>query len=183
MFSWPNTPLNSSNLIDEKLFRKSLGSFPTGVCLVTTIGHDGKKEGMTINSFSSVSLTPPLILWSVREAARSADMFMSSPYFVLSILSQNQSEIASHFARPSVDKFEAYSNDFEDGISGCPRLKESVATYECRLYSTHQEGDHTILIGRVESFSYKEQAPLMFYSGRMGSMNELAVAQSNQLIA
>lgn len=180
MFSWPNAPLSSASLIDEKLFRKSLGSFPTGVCLVTTIGHDGKKEGMTINSFSSVSLAPPLILWSVREAARSADMFMSSPYFVLSILAQDQSAIASHFARPALDKFEAYSEEFEDGISGCPKLKESVATYECKLYSTHQEGDHTIMIGRVERFSFKDQAPLMFHSGRMGSMNELALTQINQ---
>lgn len=174
MFSWPNTPTSAHTPINERLFRQSLGAFPTGVCLVTTISGDGKPEGMTINSFSSVSLSPPLILWSVREAARSAEVFLCAPHFVLSVLAEDQYDLAAHFARPSADKFEQWHDAFDTGLGDCPRLKRSVATYECRLYSTHQEGDHTILVGRVEHFSHEEKPPLMFHNGRMGSMEELA---------
>jgi flavin reductase (DIM6/NTAB) family NADH-FMN oxidoreductase RutF len=129
---------------------------------------------MTINSFSSVSLTPPLILWSVRDAARSADIFLSAPYFVLSILAEDQKQLAGHFARPAPDKFDLWESSFEAGLGGCPRLTRSVATYECRLYSAHQEGDHSILVGRVDHFSHGDLPPLMFHGGRMGSLDELA---------
>lgn len=174
MFSWPNTPTTAHTPINERLFRQSLGAFPTGVCLVTTISGNGKPEGMTINSFSSVSLSPPLILWSVREAARSAEAFLCAPHFVLSVLAEDQRELAAHFARPAADKFAHWHDAFDSGVGGCPRLKRSVATYECRLYSAHEEGDHTILVGRVENFSHDDMPPLMFHNGRMGSMDELA---------
>src|ERR1700761_5631194 len=100
MFSWTlitgDTPVNR----DARSFRQSLGTFPTGVCLVTTIALDGKREGMTINSFASVSLTPPLILWSIRDETRSADSFVSGSHFILSVLSAAQRDLAMHFAKP-----------------------------------------------------------------------------------
>lgn len=175
MFAWMPHPTPAHATVDERRLRQSLGAFPTGVCLVTTIGADGKREGMTINSFASVSLTPPLILWSVREAARSADVFVAAPHFTLSILAADQKDLAMHFARPSPDKFDAWEDAFEPGLGGCPRLRESVATYECRLYSCHLEGDHSILVGRVEHFSHDPQRPpLMFHAGKMGSVWDLA---------
>lgn len=174
MYAWPTSPITASTPIEERKLRQSLGAFPTGVCLVTTVGQDGKREGMTINSFSSVSLAPPLVLWSVREAARSADVFVAAPHFVLNVLAADQGDLAMHFARPAPDKFDAFEAAFEPGIAGCPRLRRCVASYDCRLYSCHQEGDHSILVGRVESFTHADHPPLMFHAGRMGSVWELA---------
>ena len=174
MYSWIPVDGDAPQTHDAQRLRKALGSFPTGVCLVTTVADDGKREGMTINSFASVSLAPPLILWSIRDDARSASAFLTSRSFVLSVLAADQADLALHFARPTLDKFHSCENAFESGIGTCPRLRHSVATYECTVYSRHQEGDHTILLGRVQEFSWSDHAPLMFHAGKMGSMQELA---------
>jgi flavin reductase (DIM6/NTAB) family NADH-FMN oxidoreductase RutF len=176
MFSWTlitgDTPVNR----DARAFRQSLGTFPTGVCLVTTVAHDGKREGMTINSFASVSLTPPLILWSIRDETRSADSFVSGQYFILSVLAASQRELAMHFAKPAHDKFSPWESAFDTGLGDCPRLKESVATFECTVYSRHQEGDHTIMLGHVEQHTRSDAMPLLLHMGQMGSLTELAAA-------
>jgi flavin reductase (DIM6/NTAB) family NADH-FMN oxidoreductase RutF len=173
MFSWAQlsgeTPVH-----DAGLFRQALGSFPTGVCLVSTLSPAGKREGMTINSFASVSLAPPLILWSIRDEARSADVFLSCRHFTLSVLAATQQELAAHFSRPAPDKFAAWEEHFEPGLGGCPVLRDAVATFECGTYSRYSEGDHTILIGRVERFRKTQAPPLLFHSGQMGSLWELA---------
>lgn len=174
MYSWAPISGDMPQTLDAQRFRKALGSFPTGICLVTTVSADGKHEGMTINSFSSVSLAPPLILWSIRDDAKSADIFLTARSFIISVLAVHQAELAMHFARPATDKFFAYESSFESGIDGCPRLLESVASYECTVYSRHQEGDHTIVLGRVAKFSDSNHPPLLFHAGRMGSMQELA---------
>ena len=174
MYSWTlitgDTPVTG----DARSFRQSLGAFPTGVCLVTTVAPGGKREGMTINSFASVSLAPPLILWSIRDDARSADAFITSDHFILSVLGASQHSLAQHFSRPAADKFAAYEQDFDSGIADCPRLRLSVATFECTTYSRHQEGDHTILLGRVERHSRSAEEPLILHMGSMGSLKELA---------
>jgi len=180
MYSWTLITGDAPETVDARRLRQALGSFPTGVCLVTTLTQDGKREGMTINSFASVSLAPALILWSIRDDARSADAFLSSRFFILSVLSAAQRDLAAHFARPAPDKFEAVEDQFEAGLGGCPRLRHSVATYECTSYSRHQEGDHTILVGRVDEFSHAGAAPLLFHSGRMGSLAELAGLEAAQ---
>lgn len=174
MYSWAPITSDTLQTLDAQRFRMALGAFPTGICLVTTVAEDGKREGMTINSFTSVSLVPPLILWSIRDDARSSDAFLATRTFVLSVLAASQVELAMHFAKPAPDKFQSCEEAFEPGIGGCPRLKHSVATYECSVYSRHQEGDHTILLGRVQHFSASDHAPLMFHAGKMGSMKELA---------
>ncbi len=176
MYSWAPITGDTPQTLDAQRFRKALGAFPTGICLVTTVGEDGKREGMTINSFASVSLEPPLILWSIRDDARSADVFLQSRSFVLSVLAADQAALAMHFARPAPDKFQNFEDDFEPGLADCPRLKHSLATYECSIYSRHQEGDHTILLGRVQAFTVSDGEPLMFHAGKMGSMHELAAA-------
>jgi flavin reductase (DIM6/NTAB) family NADH-FMN oxidoreductase RutF len=178
LYSWQiitgDTPVST----DARALRQALGSFPTGVCLVTTCAPDGKCEGMTINSFAAVSLTPPLVLWSVREEARSADAFLSGRHFIISVLTTSQRELALHFAKPSADKFERFWAAFDQAPSGCPRLRDSAATFECTVYSRHQEGDHTILLGRVDRYSRSELPPLLLYMGQMGSLWEIAGAKS-----
>lgn len=178
--STSDTRLTESAGLDEHCLRRSLGSFPTGVCLVTTLSPQGKREGMTINSFSSLSLAPPLVLWSIRTAARSAPNFLTASHFIISVLSMDQKELAQHFARPAVDKFEAYESMFEAGLGGCPRLKTSVSTFECQLHSAHEEGDHSVLIGRIERLNSTDQPPLVFHAGRMGSIQELAENTTHQ---
>jgi len=123
MYSWTLITGDSPVTTDALSFRQSLGSFPTGVCLVSTVTASGKREGMTINSFASVSLDPPLILWSIRDDARSAEAFIGGRHFILSVLAASQRALAQHFARPAADKFEGWEHDFEPGIGGCPRLR------------------------------------------------------------
>jgi len=183
MYSWALITGDTPATTDARSFRQSLGTFPTGVCLVTTVSHHGKREGMTINSFASVSLAPPLILWSIRDDARSADAFIASRHFILSVLASSQRDLAVHFARSAPDKFTRCNDEFEDGIGGCPRLRRSVATFECTTYSRHQEGDHTILLGRVESHTRTEEPPLLLHMGQMGSLWDLAQSAMNPAAA
>ena len=111
MYSWAMITGDTPTTTDAFSFRQSLGCFPTGVCLVTTVNGSGKREGMTINSFSSVSLDPPLILWSIRNDARSADAFIGSQHFIVSVLAASQRELAQHFARGAPDKFAPLEKD------------------------------------------------------------------------
>ena len=173
MYSWNLVIGDAAPTPDARRFRQALGSFATGVCLVTTIDKDGKREGLTVNSFSSVSLSPPLVLWSIRDDTRSAEVFLRTRHFIIHVLGADQREMALHFARPTQDKFAGYEAAFAAGIGDCPRLKESVAVYECVTYSQYQEGDHTIMVGRVEAFSHSDKPPLVFHCGCMGSFREL----------
>ena len=183
MFAWPSDLFTEPMNFESRAFRQTLGGFCTGVCLVTTVTKDDKREGMTINSFSSVSLSPPLVLWSIREAARSVESFLTAPFFVISVLAQEQNDLAQHFARPAADKFERWEDQFESGMGGCPRLRGAVATFECRLYSSHLEGDHYILVGQVLRFASEQRQPLAFFQGRMGSMAELSAPHQAALKA
>lgn len=183
MYSWTDIGGEVPRNLDARRLRQALGSFPTGVCLVTTVGDDGKREGMTINSFASVSLTPPLVLWSIREDTRSSDVFLASRHFIISVLAADQQALAGHFARPAADKFAAYEDCFAPGLGGCPRLRGSTATFECAVYSRHREGDHIILVGKVEAFDSGDAAPLVFHAGQLGSVGELAARLNMQQLA
>jgi flavin reductase (DIM6/NTAB) family NADH-FMN oxidoreductase RutF len=176
MYSWTlitgDVPANRN----AAQLRSALASFATGVCLITTVGPDGKREGMTVNSFASVSLAPPLVLWSIREDTRSAEVFLKARHYVIHVLAADQKELAMHFARPAPDKFAAFEDVFSPGLGGCPCLRESAARFECTAWSQHQEGDHSILVGRVDAFLASESSPLLFHAGRLGSMQDLAPA-------
>jgi flavin reductase (DIM6/NTAB) family NADH-FMN oxidoreductase RutF len=176
MYSWTlgtgDDPASSS----ATQLRNALGSFATGVCLVTTVGADGKREGMTVNSFASVSLAPPLVLWSIRDDARSADAFLAARHYAIHVLDARQKDLALHFARPAADKFEAFPAAFGVGLGGCPLLHEAAAVFECSAWSQYQEGDHTILVGRVDGFRATPTAPLLFHAGRLGTPGELAAS-------
>jgi flavin reductase (DIM6/NTAB) family NADH-FMN oxidoreductase RutF len=153
--------------LDRRDFRSALGCFPTGVCLVTTMGPGGKPEGMTINSFTSVSLDPPMVLWSLSRAASSAPVFRDAEHFAISVLSADDRDVSAHFARSSEDKFAAFAHRFKAGRHGIPLLADAVATFECRVCHRYYGGDHILLVGAVEHYGYSaECAPLFFHRGK-----------------
>lgn len=151
---------------DGRDFRKALGSFPTGVCLVTTLGPQGKPEGLTINSFSSVSLDPPMVLWSLARTASCAPVFRDAEYFAVSVLGAQHQALSSHFARSAPDKFAAFAGHFVDGRHGLPLVADAVATFECHSRYRNYGGDHIVLLGAVEHYAYRDGAPLIFQQGR-----------------
>ncbi|WP_127143032.1 flavin reductase family protein [Pelagibacterium montanilacus] len=150
---------------DPRQLRNALGRFSTGVTVITTRSPEGKLEGMTANSFSAVSLDPPLILWSIRNEAPSIKAFLDSRVFSINILTQEQSNLSHHFATPKEDKFGDL--EFTEGHGGCPLLKDTLAHFECDLEQTVSAGDHQIMIGRVVRASYEDaSSPLLFSGGR-----------------
>jgi flavin reductase (DIM6/NTAB) family NADH-FMN oxidoreductase RutF len=165
-----SVPLDQE-VTDPRLLRQALGRFATGVTVITTQASDGKYEGLTANSFSAVSLDPPLVLWSLRLAAPSLESFRCSGHFVVNVLSSSQSVVARHFAASRHDKFEGVG--FSSGIAGCPMLDESLAIFECRTESMIEGGDHIIFIGRVIRAHYREGEPLIFAGGRYGTHSPL----------
>src|SRR5437868_5022033 len=112
--------------LDARDFRSALGCFPTGVCVVTTLAPDGARVGMTANSFSSVSLDPPMVLWSLARTAVSAPIFRDADYFAINVLAQGDQAIAAHFAKPGPDKFAAWADRFAPGLGEVPVLQGAV---------------------------------------------------------
>ena len=149
---------------NSRELRNALGAFGTGVTIITTRGHDGKPHGMTVNSFSSVSLNPPLILWSASLYANSLPAFQESSHFVVNILAHDQIELSNRFAKQSDDKF--VDVDHLTPESGAPVLIGSAAHFECRNEFRHYGGDHIIFIGHVERFAYTDKPVLMFCRGK-----------------
>ena len=146
--------------LDARDFRSALGGFPTGVCLVTTVAPDGRRAGLTANSFSSVSLDPPMVLWSLARTASSAPVFRDAEHFVINVLAAGDEQLSSHFARPGEDKFAKYPDRFDGGV-----LLGAAATFECHSRHRYYGGDHIIIIGVVERYAYTERAPLVFHRG------------------
>jgi flavin reductase (DIM6/NTAB) family NADH-FMN oxidoreductase RutF len=152
--------------LDARGFRNALGAFPTGVCLATTLAPGGKPAGLTINSFSSVSLSPPMILWSLARSAASAPVFRDAEHFAISIFSSEDRDLSSHFARSSDDKFAGFAHRFLEGRHGIPLLADAVATFECRSCQRYYGGDHILLVGAVEHYAHcAERAALLFRRG------------------
>jgi flavin reductase (DIM6/NTAB) family NADH-FMN oxidoreductase RutF len=150
---------------DARDFRTALGAFPTGVCLVTTVDAQGKPHGMPVNSFSSVSLDPPMVLWSLSRNASSAAVFRDAEYFALNVLAAADGQLSSHFAKSGADKFASYAARFAPGLGGAPVLQGAVATFECHSRHRYYGGDHIIVIGVVERYAYREAEPLVFHRG------------------
>jgi flavin reductase (DIM6/NTAB) family NADH-FMN oxidoreductase RutF len=154
----------SENPVDPRRLRHALGRFATGVTVVTTRHPDGKLEGLTANSFSSVSLDPPLVLWSLQRGAPSLASFAAAGRFAVNVLGAHQCDLSRHFSVPSADKFATVAH--EPGLGGCPVLRDSLAAFECRLHDTIAGGDHLIFIGRVERARHRDGEPLIFSAGR-----------------
>jgi flavin reductase (DIM6/NTAB) family NADH-FMN oxidoreductase RutF len=164
-----DTPEQSPEF-DQRDFRNALGHFGTGVTVITTKDDQGQLYGVTVSSFNSVSLTPPLVLWSQVRGAPSHQAFKESPYFVVNILAENQKDISNHFARPSEDKFKEIAHHLSP--EGIPILEDTLGHFICKNERDVDGGDHLIFIGRVISYSYntnEDTAPLFFWKGKYHS--------------
>jgi flavin reductase (DIM6/NTAB) family NADH-FMN oxidoreductase RutF len=150
---------------DPQEFRAALGLFATGVTIVTARTADGVPVGLTANSFNSVSLNPPLVLWSLRSAALSMPAFARGSHYAIHILAAEQLELARRFATPGIDRFAGLA--FELGSGGVPLIPGCAALFECANRSQYEEGDHVIFVGEVERSRHRAGAqPLIFHGGR-----------------
>ena len=151
-------------ITDPRELRRALGRFATGVTVVTTRGDGGRLEGLTANSFSSVSLDPPLVLWSLGRHAASLPSFMRAGWFAVHVLGSHQQALSTRFATRGADKFAGLA--FAEGLGGCPVLAGGVAHFECSVHDRVAAGDHVIFLGRVERMSHRDAEPLVFSAGQ-----------------
>lgn len=151
---------------DTRAFRNALGSFATGVCIITTRRADGRRFGLTVNSFSSVSLEPPMVLWSLARKSPSVAAFRDAEFWAVNVLAADQATLSGHFAKSSEDKFAAHSESFVEGEHGVPLLLGAVAHFECRNQFQNYGGDHIVFLGTVERFDAWERPPLLFHRGK-----------------
>ncbi|MEO9843579.1 MAG: flavin reductase family protein [Roseobacter sp.] len=158
-------------IIDPRELRDVLGCFATGVAVVTSVGDEGKPVGMTINSFSSVSLDPPLVLWSIGLNTPSRSAYANHSSFAINIMCAESKETSLHFARPSEDKFADV--DWTPGHDGVPVLKAALATLECTVQDRIISGDHEIFIGRVVRLGNRDGDPLLFHRGKFAHLGQL----------
>lgn len=145
------------------LYRQVMGAFPTGVTIMT-LAHSGGRVGVTASSFNTVSLDPPLILWSLSLTAPSLGAFRRTEYFAVNVLAGGQDEIALRFARAADDKFAGVQA--LDGVTGAPLIAGALAHIECRVAARYPAGDHEIIVGEVLHLCRDEGEPLVFRAGR-----------------
>jgi flavin reductase (DIM6/NTAB) family NADH-FMN oxidoreductase RutF len=151
--------------VDEALMRRVCGNYATGVAIVSTMSATDQPVALTVNSFSSVSLDPPLILWSLRSTSPSRRHFEDGKAFAISILGEGQNELAMRFARAVPDKFDGVTR--RPGLLGAPLIEGSIAHLECLRYHHLEAGDHIIFIWHVvEARQAPDRAPLTYYEGR-----------------
>lgn len=152
---------------DSKKLRDAFGHFATGVCVVGFVAQDGTKVGITVNSFTSLSLDPPLLLVCLGANLRSHDAMVSSGGFGVSVLADSQQDISGRFATRGGPKWDGMA--FVKGHEGALMVPGAIAWFDCEAESTYPAGDHTILIGKVRTFmSDGEKRPLLFFRGAYG---------------
>ena len=156
---------------DPRDFRNALGQFGTGVAVITTCDDDGRPYGLTATSFNSVSLDPPLILWSLRANSQSLPAFRGATHFAVNVLAEAQVDLSRRFASPQTDKFG--EGQWADGLGGAPILAGCAAVLECERFSEHVAGDHVLFIGRVRRLFEAPLQPLVFQSGRYHLLGEI----------
>lgn len=151
----------------SQALRRAFGKFATGIAVVTTSGEGDRPCGLTINSFSSVSLKPPLVLWSLTERSPNLSTFLNASHFAINILSGDQRTISDQFASKADDRFAGI--DWFRGINGLPVIRNTIATFECRRTQTVNAGDHVVFFGEVEASEQCDLEPLLFFSGQYGT--------------
>jgi 3-hydroxy-9,10-secoandrosta-1,3,5(10)-triene-9,17-dione monooxygenase reductase component len=156
--------MKSKNPIDPREFRHALGTFTTGVTIITTRTSDGTPVGITANSFNSVSMDPPMVLWSLARTARSLEAFDQAENWAVHILSAEQEPLSNRFARSGEDKFAGL--DVEQGIGATPLLQGCASRLQCRTSFKYDGGDHLIFVGEVLDFERSDVAPLVFHGGK-----------------
>lgn len=159
----------SNPTIDPRELRKAFGAFMTGVTVVTTLDGEGNPKGFTANSFTSVSLDPPLVLVCIDRSARSFSAYNEAHYFAISILADTQRKISNIFAGKSSNKFDHVK--WRAGHSGSPIIDKSIAYLDCSVHDRYVAGDHMILIGEVLEFEHQAANPLGFWGGAYLSPN------------
>jgi flavin reductase (DIM6/NTAB) family NADH-FMN oxidoreductase RutF len=162
-----NAKIITANLPDftKQAFRSALGMFATGVTIVTARTADGDLVGLTANSFNSVSLEPPLVLWSLSRSAASMVALSTGSHYAINILAADQKALAERFASKREDRWEGV--EFSDGLCGAPLLSGTIATFECFNRSRYEEGDHVIFVGEVERCAHRPGVPpLLFHGGK-----------------
>ena len=155
--------MNLNFKFDSKQFRESLGAFVTGVTIVTTSTVKNERVGMTVNSFNSVSLDPPLVLWSIGRDSNCFNAFIDSQSFAVHVLTKNQEALSNKFAQTGINKFENIVCN--TGLNGIPILPDFSVCFQCTTRNLYDGGDHVIIVGQVESIQNKNQEPLVFYKG------------------
>ncbi len=156
----PLSPIAASD------FRKTLGCFATGVAVITTTTETGQPIGVTVNSFSSVSLEPPLVLWSLARKAWSLPVFQAARGFAVNILASDQEPVCRAFSRNVEDRFAGVV--WTRGLDGLPLIDGAVATLQCQHWARYDGGDHEIFVGEVLDCSNADRDPLIFHRGRLG---------------
>jgi len=156
---------------DATTFRRTLGMFATGIAVVTARTRDGKPIGLTISSFNSVSLEPPLIVWSLANNSALREELENCSHYAINVLAENQQDISNLFASKAEDRFANLT--WEDGLGGAPVLEGCCAVFEVRNTQRYPGGDHVIFIGEVERCDKAEHAPLVFFGGKYRQLSAL----------
>ncbi len=151
-------------VFDSMEFRRALGTFTTGVTVITARSADGVPVGVTANSFSSVSLDPPLVLWSLANTAHSLAVFQDAEYFAIHILAAEQQDLSNRFASRGEDKFA--NLEVEDGLGHTPLLNGCSTRMQCKTVHQYEGGDHTIFVGEVMDLVSSGVPPLVFQAGK-----------------
>ncbi len=152
----------------QRELRNALAAFATGVALVTTADDAGAPVGMTINSFASVSLNPPLVLWSIDKKSVWFDTFTRCNHFAIHVLTHDQQEISNTFAARNNNRFDLVN--WQPDPHGTPLLDDCCSRFVCRTEHRYDGGDHIILVGRVLDFEYRDSLPLLFHRGEYKSL-------------
>jgi len=154
--------------IDARAFRAALGEFVTGVTIITTADANGEPTGLTANSFNSVSLDPPMVLFSLALDSTSLDAFRQASWWAVHVLSADQEQLSNQFARRDADKFAGVV--YTTGPGGVPLLDGFAARFICRAAFEYEGGDHAIFLGEVQQFDQAGRAPLVYHKGRYGGV-------------
>jgi flavin reductase (DIM6/NTAB) family NADH-FMN oxidoreductase RutF len=160
----------SAAVNDARDFRTALGSFATGITIITASTTDGRRAGLTCNSFASVSLNPALVLWSLVVHSPSMPVFQEASHFAVNVLGESQSGLAVQFSRPADDKFAGTS--WSTGLGGSLVIDGCVAHFQCRNTYRYYGGDHVIFLGAVEAYAHTRDEPLLFSRGKFGTFAE-----------
>jgi flavin reductase (DIM6/NTAB) family NADH-FMN oxidoreductase RutF len=163
-----NELASDSSAIDPRDFRNALGTYATGVTIIAASAADGKPYGLTCNSFASVSLNPPLVLWSLGMFSQGLSIFQNASHFTVNVLGASQQALASKFAKSAGDKFAGV--EWKPGLGNAPVLANCIANFQCRAAGRYYGGDHVIFLGAVEAYAYNRQEPLLFARGDYGRL-------------
>jgi flavin reductase (DIM6/NTAB) family NADH-FMN oxidoreductase RutF len=146
--------------LDPQALRHALSQFATGITIITTRRADGQYVGVTANSFNSVSLSPPLVLWSLSKRSSNQAAFAESEFYAVSVLAAEQQDLAVHFSSFKGDRFAGL--EVTEGLGGCPLIANALAHFECRVKSRYDEGDHIIMVGEVLRCNARDGQALVY---------------------